>query len=73
MTATVESSNDEKTVLPPNSGAGRIDPAPIPGIVELRSSTPESTVCRPALPEASKEEIRISSSLCVDHLCGCNK
>lgn len=47
--------------------------SPIPGIVELRSGTSESIVRRPASPEASKEEVRVGSSLCVDHLCGCKK
>ena len=43
----------------------------IPGLIELRGGADEKIVCRPANPEASKEEIRIGSSLCVDHLCGC--
>ena len=43
----------------------------IPGLIELREGVDETIVCRPANPEASKEEIRVSSSLCVDHLCGC--
>lgn len=45
----------------------------IPGLVELRSGMNETIVRRPANPEASKEEIRVGSSLCVDHLCGCKK
>ncbi|MEQ1741608.1 MAG: hypothetical protein ABL869_03785 [Candidatus Nitrotoga sp.] len=43
----------------------------IPGLFELKNGTAETAICRPANPEASKEEIRIGSSLCIDHLCGC--
>lgn len=43
----------------------------IPGLVELKKGVDETVVCRSANPEATKEEIRVGSSLCVDHLCGC--
>ncbi len=45
----------------------------VPGLIELREGADERIVCRPVNPEASKEEIRVGSSLCVDHLCGCQK
>ena len=43
----------------------------VPGIVPLRSMVKEETVCKSAMPDATGSEIRVSSSLCVDHLCGC--
>ena len=44
-----------------------------PGIRELRAAELEAAIRRPVSPDASKDEIRVGSSLCVDHLCGCKK
>lgn len=63
----IDSSGIDSTSMSENIG----DRTRALGIVPLRSMVKEDTVCQSVKPGATGSEIRVSSSLCVDHLCGC--
>ena len=41
------------------------------GWVEIRAAKSEQEIRKPADPTASKDDVRLATSFCVDHLCGC--